>query len=374
MTGEVLSAQTGRIFHLPRPGRLLRHIRSRLSAPEMASETVSEILSYYDLALVNPPENLPLGWRNRNLVVETPAGKKVLKRYRKQWQELALLHEHSILQRLADVGFPAPRLVSTTSDQTFVQYGDHHFALFDLVSGKNYTGTFLTKRQRTQLVRKAGGTLARLHRELDGFLPDGDYHLGYYSYTGGRRRDLAWHLERLETLPERSAELADPEAQKHARWLGEQSSYIGERLRHLAGVLEEAQLPRLVIHGDYGLHNLHFHQDGTVTVHDFELARLEWRLVDLVGVLSRLDDGSSRDFIATYQSEFPLSADEWRLFPQVWEYYRLRGAVQYWYNHFDLGGDDRLAGARKRVKRASRIAEEKSKLWQIKAAAAADKA
>lgn len=370
MISETLPAQTGPIFHLPRPGRLLQYIKSRLYAPEMTSETVKEILGHFDLDLITPPENLPFGWRNRNLVVETPAGKKVLKSYREQWQEQALLHEHSILQRLGAVDFPAPRLVSAVNGQTFVNYNGQYFALFELAGGKNYTATFLTRRQRAQLVAKAGRTLAQLHHQLDGFLPQGDHHLGYISYSAGRRRDLAWHLEQLELLPQRSAELVEPEAREHARWLAERSAYIGERLRDLDGVLETAPLPRLIVHGDYGIHNLHYHQDGRVTVHDFELARLEWRLVDLVGALSRLDFANSQVFMTAYQAEFPLTPDEWRLFPQVWEYYRLRGAVQYWHNYFELGGGDRLAGARKRWQQAERAAEQTSRLWQLKAAAA----
>lgn len=370
MIGTILSTRTGRIFHLPRPGRLLQYIRSRLYRPELSSESVSEILGQYDLSLVNPPENLPFGWRNDNLVVATPAGKKVLKRYREQWQEPALLHEHSILRRLAAADFPAPRLVSTGEDRTFVKYDGRYFALFELLSGKNYAATFLTRRRRTQLVARAGRTLGRLHRELDGFVPEGEHHLGYTSYAGDRRRDLTWHLEQLEVLPGQSAELVECRDQEAARWLCERSTEIGARLRALAGVLEEAPLRRLVIHGDYGIHNLHYHRDGTVTVHDFELARLEWRVVDLVGAFRRLDEASRRVFVAAYQAEFPLSTDEWRLFPQVWEYYRLRGAVQYWHNYFDLGGGDRLTGARKRMKQADWPVENKSKIWQLKAAAA----
>ena len=91
--------------------------------------------------------------------------------------------------------------------------------------------------------------------------------------------------------------------------------------------LPERQLPRVVIHGDYGLHNMLFRPDGAAMLLDFELSRLEWRLVDLVIMMSRLSVAKGRAFLTGYQSAYPLSEQEWQLFPQVWQNYMLRGAV-----------------------------------------------
>ncbi|MEN8198403.1 MAG: phosphotransferase, partial [Pseudomonadota bacterium] len=55
--------------------------------------------------------------------------------------------------------------------------------------------------------------------------------------------------------------------------------------QRLEEALGDAQLPRLVIHGDFGIHNMLFHDNESATLLDFELARLEWRLSDLVLVL-----------------------------------------------------------------------------------------
>lgn len=354
------------IIPLPRPGRLLQYARARLYSPEMPAASARLILGLYGLELTGPPENLPLGWRNRNVVVHTDAGKKVLKRYREAWPATTIAYEHSILRRLEEVDFPAPRLVPTRDNKSLVSHNGHNYAVFDFVHGTNFAAMYLGRAARTRLTTKAGATLAQLHRQLAGFLPEGEHHLGYSSYSAGRRRDLAWHLERLATLPEKSKGLADRQAREDARWLSQRSERIAEKLRQLDALLEQSALPRLVIHGDYGIHNLQFEDDGAVTVHDFELARLEWRLVDLVTVLSRLDFESSRHFMAAYQSEYPLSAEEWQCFPYVWQYYRLRGAVQYWHNHFHLGGDRRLAAARQRVKEADWALQHQSKLWRLK--------
>lgn len=362
MSGIALTSPS-RMWPIPRPDRVRQYIRARLFAPKLESGSVDQILGAFGLTLTRPPENLPFGRRNRNLVVHTSAGKKVLKQYRAPWPAATMAYEHSILNHLAERDFPAPRLNGTPDGETLVQQNGRAFALFDFVDGMSFAAAFLLPRHHQQLTGQAGAALARLHRELAGFLPVGQHHLGYQSYSTGRQRDLDWHLHQLKTLPEKSRHLPDPEAQ----WLSQKSGYLAERLACLAETLEVAPLPRLVIHGDYGLHNLLFHRDGTVTIHDFELARLEWRLIDLVIVLSRLDFARSRDFMAAYGAEYPLTADEWRLLPQVWQYYHLSGAVQYWHNHFEMNGRSRLAAAQQRIMQADWALENRSKLWQIKA-------
>ena len=354
-----------RIWPIPRPSRIKQAIRARLFAPEIEADLVEQLLDAFGLALAQPPQNLPFGRRNSSLVLHTSGGKKVLKQYRSPWPAATMAYEHSILNQLAACGFPAPRLNATPNGATLAQRNGRTYALFDFVEGTNVSATFLTRRQRLRLTAQAGVTLARLHHQLSGFLPVGEHHLGYQSYDGGRRRDLAWHLHRLAELPQKTRDLPDPAAQ----WLCQRSSELAEKLTDLAETLETAALPRLIIHGDYGLHNLLFHQDGTVTVHDFELARLEWRLIDLVTVLSRLNDAERRTFMAAYAAKFPVTDEEWQLLPQVWQYYRLRGAVQYWHNHFVMYGRNRLSAAQQRIEEAEWALQNPSKLWQLKAAA-----
>ncbi len=356
-----------RIWSIPRPSRIKQAVLARLFAPEIGRGSAEQILHAFGLTLVQPPQNLPFGNRNSSLVLHTSSGKKVLKRYRSPWPAATMTYEHAILNQLAVCGFPAPRLNATLEGETLVPRNGRTYALFDFVEGTNVSANFLTQRQRQRLIAQAGTVLARLHHQLSGFLPVGEHHLGYQSYSGERRRDLDWHLRQLAELPEKTRDLLDPAAQ----WLCEKRDELAETLTRLANVLETAALPRLIIHGDYGLHNLLFHGDGTVTVHDFELARLEWRLIDLITVLSRLDEAQGLAFMAAYAAEFPLTDEEWGLLPQVWQYYRLRGAVQYWHNHFVFvtHGRNRLAAAQKRIQEADWALQNPSKLWQLKAAA-----
>jgi Ser/Thr protein kinase RdoA (MazF antagonist) len=338
--------------HIPRPGRIIAHVKARMRGPGINLDTVQEILTQYGLGLVARPHTIAGTWRHQNVVLESTGGRWVLKLYRETWPADAIGHEHSILLRLEQLAFPAPRLAVKVEGATSVSVGDKIYALYSYAEGINYAASYMARSHYLELLTVAARLLARLHYQLAGFEPRGDHHLGYKAYTGDRRRDLAWHIDRLHQLPTLSQHLNDPNEAQDAIWLIERRQELEDQLLETEQLLSEAQLLRLIIHGDYGLHNLLVNRNGTVTVLDFELARLEWRLSDLIVVMSRLDLEASRHFIATYHAEYPLSADEWHFFPRVWQMRKLQSAIQYWHNYFELGGGNRLAKARSQVNQA----------------------
>ena len=120
-----------------------------------------------------------------------------------------------------------------------------------------------------------GAILSRIHRDLAGFLPVGRHHLGFAGYEGARHRDMAWHAARVAKMSAASAELPDPADRSHAQWLVARGPWIIDEMARLDEQLTAAQLPRLIIHGDYGLHNLVVRTLDRGTPVDFELARIE---------------------------------------------------------------------------------------------------
>lgn len=348
------------IFSAPRPSRLTEGLRARLRPPDIEIADVRAALDRYGLELRGTPRNLAASRRNHNVTVATPAGKKLLKRYRPQWRAETVTYGHSIIARLAELRFPVPRLAVARDGRDFVELGSHHYALFEFVSGAGYSGSYLLRSDRRQLMAMSGATMARLHCALRGFTPSGLHHLGFQGYVGPRQRDAAWHMARLAELREQSRRLEQPADQPAAEWLLRRASAVAEQIGALDERLDAAPLVRTVIHGDYGLHNQLFGGDGTVTPVDFELARLEWRLSDLVSCLSRLRYGAGAYdfqsigwFVAAYHAELPLSAEEWRLLPEVWRFYKLQGAVQYWSSYFETAGPARkLASARDAIEQA----------------------
>jgi Ser/Thr protein kinase RdoA (MazF antagonist) len=332
-------------FFIPRPARITAHFASRLRSADIGLETVRAALALYALELDGPPRNLPNARRNRNLVVHTQTGLKALKLYRADWQQETIAYEHSILTELASKNAPAPRLLATTKGDTWINLGGQTYCLFDFVSGFNYSWVFLFRPHRMRLMRAAGRTLARLHRQLQGFLPAGRHHLGFVSYEEDRLRNAAWVGQKIAELKYRSQLLKDTESQEHAWWLVQLSTRVLDDLTKLDETLREARLPRIIIHGDFGLHNLIFQDADHATPMDFELARLEWRLSDLVSCLSKLRDRhgsydleSIAELISSYRQEFPIDEAEWRWFPLVWKYYKLMKFVQYWSSYFETNG------------------------------------
>ena len=347
------------IPHISRPSRLSEFVKSRLRSLDIELETVQSVLDRFGLELVEPPSNLPLSRRTRNLMLNTSAGRKVIKRYRARLDVSTVTYSHSILERLAELDFPAVRVSATPSGESFVSLESGNYALFDFVDGKNYSLSFYHPAYRNTLMTIAGKTLGRLHSALAGFLPDGSHHLGFVSYTGDWRRNMAWHAAKVDEMKEKSRSLSNEEEKRHAGWLVENCSGILDELRQVDDTLRSSALTRLIIHGDFGLHNIVFGR-AVVTPIDFESSRLEWRLSDLVSALSRLryrngsyNFDSIRSFLEGYQSAYPISADEWRFLPLVWRFHKLRASLIYWNSYFETGGPARkLISARDAVRQA----------------------
>ena len=344
----------GAVF--PKPGRVRDAAASRVRPPAIDAGTAARVLDMYGIEMTRRPRNVPTGWRNRIVVLRTSSGKKVLKQYRPDRELPSVLWEHSIIAHLEKIGFPAVRLAATPSGATFVEEDGERFALFDFIEGRNLAGLAMGSRMHSDLIRVAGQTLAGFHRSVVGFQPDGAHTLGYRTYTSARIRDVEWHLSRLDELVRLSPSLSSPEARSRAEWLSSRAPAIGARLSELARVLEGADLPRTVIHGDFGVHNLLLRSNWTAVVHDFELARIEWRAIDVIIVLSRLSEDHGRAFLAAYRTALDLTPEELHHLGEVWQYYRLRGAVQSWNSFVQMGGGRRLETARRRVEEADALA------------------
>jgi len=354
-----------RIPRLPRPSRISGHIAARLGAPVIDRQLVGEVLERYDLEPTSAIRNLRFGRRNRNIAVTTGRGRVVVKAYRPQWTIATVRYVHSIQLRLDELGFSASRPLDTTQGQTWTTVAGDVFAVFDLIPGVNYSMNFLLRNDRLRLTTIAGRTLAHLHRTLDGFEPQGEHHLGFASPDGPRRRDLAWHEAKLRELTIRSRDLADPEAVALAERLIRRSGPVVEDIHLLDRDLSDASFRRLIIHGDYGIHNLLFQRGGRATPVDFELSRLDWRLNDLISAMVKhrytgghYDFESMRTFMEAYSAEFPLSEDERLRFAEAWRLYKLQQAVQYWNSYFETDGPVRkLASAVDSIEQSDWVVE-----------------
>lgn len=342
----------GAPFVLPRPSRVSGWVAAKARPPRIGGGDAQRVLAQYGVDLIGRPSNLTLTWRNRLVVVRTTAGRKVLKQYRETSSAETIAHEHSIIDHLEDRGFPCTRLDHTAGGDTVVDVDGRWFASFPFEAGRHLAATYVTPGHRRVLTEGVGRTLARLHDELLDFEPRGSHHLAR-DPDGAGDRDLRWHLTALDRLRDQPDAPRDDTTERDVRFLREQADRLRVDLVEAGSRLEDAGLPRLVIHGDYGTHNLLFRKDGTAVVHDFELARYDWRLLDLVIASLRLRPDLQAALIAGYRTEVDVPHDELELLPWLWRYHLLSGAVRSWYTFGEMGDPARLSTARARLVRAT---------------------
>ncbi|HUP76700.1 MAG TPA: phosphotransferase [Acidimicrobiales bacterium] len=338
---------------LPKAGRVVDRARARLDSPAIDRDDCATVLGQYDLRVTGAPRNIGYGWRNEIVIVKTSDGTKVLKRYPSRWSEAAVQHEHSILAHLESVAFPAVRLVRRSDGTTSTTHAGVTYVLFEFSSGRNVTGCITSPRQHRRHLACAGSTLARLHRALEGFVPTGVHHLSDH-LDGANDRSTLGYRTVLARLVERSHP-SSGEVHAQLEWLRGRAGRVHERLEQLDERLGAAPLNRHVIHGDYGLHNLLFRADGTAVVHDFELARVDYRLADLAAVLSRSESHPTSAFVDSYRAESAITGHEWDHLSEVWERHRLCGAVRSWENFSRYGDPRRLHTARRRIDEAATV-------------------
>jgi Ser/Thr protein kinase RdoA (MazF antagonist) len=350
-------------LRVPRIGRFraLRRVRRRRQASD--PRLWADVLRAYGLTPTGRVTDIAMGRRNRNVIVVTTAGPVVVRRYRGIVRPDSVAHEHEILGELERLDFPAVRLRRTRDGQTAVHEDQRVHAVFDYVAGRNLAAWILLDRRARAHVQEEGGrALARMHDLLGPFQPDAAHHLSLSAASDDRARHLAWFLDELDVLPTRVPSGTAEAGELHGA-LADRAGEIADQLVELDRAIGRADLPRTVIHGDFGLHNLIFRPDGTAVVTDFELARRELRLIDLVIVLSRTPHKDAEAFLSAYIDETSVSSDEWRQLANVWRYYRLTGAVQSWSNHFAHGGVDRLRTARARLAEAEWAETEVVRRW-----------
>jgi Ser/Thr protein kinase RdoA (MazF antagonist) len=358
----------GSNLHLLRPAFLRQNWEMRRYQPTVELALVKGLLAEYGLELANPNLLSAGGRRSQSLIIQTSAGKKVLKKYKPTVIRPAIVHEHSILARLAELDFPSPRLVATRSGQTWLACGDDNYALFDFIEGGfQYHKYILLPGQARQFITLAGQVLARLHQQLEDFDPAGYNQNGFKSRSEDRWRGLEWFTDKLAFCLAETPKLAKSSG---TSLLLQRGNYIGQTLGHLDTLLKEAALPRGIIHGDYGPYNLLFRKNAPVTVLDFEIARLDWRVTDLADSLwrfgeerwARLSINKMKWLAEGYQACRPLVQSERQWLPVVWIYLHLRRCILHWQHYCHTQAKFRLATALQHLKLADWMAANQDRL------------
>jgi Ser/Thr protein kinase RdoA (MazF antagonist) len=324
---------------IPKPHRLSSRNQSiQDDQHQNLAKEANKILDEYDLSIQSKIRSSNGGGRSDWVVLQTERGNVVLKKYKHTIQPATIQHEHSILQYLAQIDFPAPRLLTTEANDSLVTYNNNNYALFVYLEGYHqYHHQLLLPSQAQYYTQLAGQTLAVLHGALEHFNPKGYNPDGFKSRQGERWRELDWYLSLLQDCRRYVSSIVSQDRDPVIQMIGEKANWLQDTLYSLNEILEETAPPRYLIHGDYGVHNLFVKRGAPVVVLDFELASIEWRLIDLTKAMLftaknrfgiRMD--KMRTFLQSYHKHSSLSAREIRVLPEAWLFFTLRRLIVCW--------------------------------------------
>ena len=338
---------------LPRPEFYFKKLRSFLKFDRPYSIEFAHVLNAYDFDLINYIFRNVGGNRGINIIFETSKGKKLLKIYRTTLGKSTIIQEHSILKYLEEIDFPAPRLYAAKMGDTLLEFDGHFFAIFDFIDdGFEYKNFYFFPKQKKEFINTAGKTLGKLHKKMSNFIPQGYNPDGFKSKSEDRERNLKWFNKKLQYFYKTYSQFENSEEIDELYFLIQKTEYLKKELTRLDNFLLKSNLFRLVIHGDYGPYNLLFRKNAPLVVLDFEMARLDWRLEDIIHAWHRFcfnrfgyNLKKMRLFFNAYQIHMPLCPKEIKIIPEVWKHINIRRIIRNLYNYCNNGKKSSIKAA-----------------------------
>lgn len=343
---------------IPRPSKLRHVIAAKTRSSRMKEMEIRDVLSVYDLGELEGYDQPATGsGRSQNLIIRTSRGRKALKRYKYSLNLEAIIYEHSVLRQLETAGFCAPRLVLNRDEETCTELEGRYYAVTDFIPGFKYVDFVISRRKKKGFIAEAARALARYHRLIDGFVPEGKKTDGFMPDGYRRWQESDWYLrefDKYESLLKDRGPNGTPLERFFLRSMGR----LKQDLVDLSRKFKENGrfLPQLVIHSDYGPYNILFDKGRVAAVLDFECTHLDWRACEVIGAIYRFSGmkngihyDQAKTFLDAYHSSCALAADEVALMPDVFRFSRLRGLTIYLRDYFALGVSASLRGARQVV-------------------------
>jgi Ser/Thr protein kinase RdoA (MazF antagonist) len=332
------------------PSFLHSRIRSFRQNNFIKPPILQHVINEYGLKLIDNNQRFVGGYRGVNIIIETSQGRKLLKRYKPTLGHSTITQEHSILKYLKRNEFPAPHLKTTKRGETLIEIEKQKFALFDFIDGGyHYNNFILLRRQINKYIKTAGRTLGYLHKLFAGFEPDGYNPDGFKSINGDRWRNTGWFIDKLNYCIAQTDISDSPGIENNLKSLLNNANVIKEKLLGLDYSLKNNRTLRIVIHGDFTPYNLLYLNYNLAFVLDFEMARLDWRLVDIIrswhafcSNKAGFDFEKIKYFFDEYQKRMSVPEDEFKLIPKVWEYFSVINIIQSWRGFVQVGTADRV--------------------------------
>jgi homoserine kinase type II len=282
----------------------------------MNEESLARILAHYDLGALRNYGRISRGFVNEKWLVETTAGRYLLKRRHPNLREPVLVGaQHALMRYLHSTGFPVPTVIPARHAATFLTLENETYEIQAYIPGAPCDITKPTH------FAAAARTLGWYHNAVRGF-----------DHPVLHRPGARYGPKALGRIVDRLA------AAWHGRTSPQVDRLIGELTEHTRDLetcfAEFNRLPELVIHGDYYADNLILRDDVVVGVVDYDLAHWSSRAIELAEALiyfaterpgplkyivyaGVLDLAAVREFLAAYVDTTRLSRAETSALPHL---------------------------------------------------------
>lgn len=292
---------------------------------------LEDILSRYGVAPREGAGAEVIESGNTVAVVDTDAGRLVVRRSHatrtREWLEL----EAAVLSHLAEMDFPAVRQRRTLEDEPFIEHEGRFWAVFDFVDGRP------ADPPSDQQVAALGRLHAELHTALTQ-VPDADRHADYAASFRPRK---SWAY--LVPLAATGKFIDEIDLTTRLAAAGDRPD-MADVLAHLASCRERteaalADLPELaeqLTHYDFGQCNILFDASGEATVVDFDLLIWDSTAADVArainavgrfGSMGPLLPVKAAKYLAAYHAAGPLNAEATAALPALLRLYVLQQPI-----------------------------------------------
>ena len=245
-----------------------------------SSEELTEVLSYYDVGVIQRVRPLSAGnKRAPKMVIRSEQGRFLLKRRPKGKDDFyRVAFAHAVHNRLADSAFPVSSLVATSEENnTVLQLNNHVYEFFRFVDGCRYDGS-------SEATVDAGRQLAKFHRCLADFACQWKPLSGCFHDSATVRRHLKGTpgaLFRVQDRQDNSESGRERPATNHEQKIAEilMTLYNASSVR--VNELGFDSWPQQIVHGDWHPGNMLFSNHKVIAVLDFDSVRIAPPVTDL---------------------------------------------------------------------------------------------
>lgn len=314
------------------------HMKGVVTLASVNEEPLNEVLSNYDIKVTSIRNET---YKDKKAVwwIQTPSGLKVLKKISNS--ESTLKYILSAIRHLTQNGILIPAVNKTKDGRDFVNINDTCYVFLDAIDGKNPT---YSSQHLAAITRE----LARFHKASAGFNPPPDTkpknHLGTWI------DDYQQQIEDMNNFYKN--ELAKKAADPIGKTVIEEFPYFYSRawkaIEGLKGEEYSAWVNKVKItgclcHQDFAAGNLILTSTGKLYVLDTDSITIDIPARDIRKLLNKVmkksgkwDPELTKKIFGYYQSENPLTRDEWKvvgldlLFPHLFV-----GAINKYYYQRD---------------------------------------